>query len=353
MEYRRVFRRSCKQIWLSWELWFCLFHHAWSALRVSHARGHDGAFFDLWNYPSLSAEWRLEIQPRTEVKNLGVVIDHHLSWDQHISQVTRRCFGMLTGLAHLIHSLPETVLSTVVSALVLSHVRYCLTVVEMEQTKTWTECKKFLTSRQESSPVEKEWPYLWRAGTGTESNRTTYVHTYLWFSLLSETNDLPLTSDPIFMNIVFTYRMITRMAVRRGKSLFGHWSDIHYLYYVNHSRNQRIRSQSRSPSESLQHTKSRSRTRGHGDSWQCAKSRCRSRSGASSRNRSRSQNSKNTTPRPWQEFFVGSWVGVALSRGNEPGVGVGVGVSQEPGVWVRVGVRTAPPRLRNPEPLLR
>ena len=35
---------------------------------------------------------------------------------------------MLTSLAHLRHYLPENVLSTLVSALVLSHVRYCLTV---------------------------------------------------------------------------------------------------------------------------------------------------------------------------------------------------------------------------------
>ena len=42
--------------------------------------------------------------------------------------VTRRCFGMLTGLSHLRHYLPVSVLTTLVSALVLSHVRYCLTV---------------------------------------------------------------------------------------------------------------------------------------------------------------------------------------------------------------------------------
>ena len=70
----------------------------------------------------------MPLQPCTEVKNIGVVFDSHLSWDQHISLLTRRCFGMLTGLAHLRHYLPETVLSTIVSALVLSHVRYCLTV---------------------------------------------------------------------------------------------------------------------------------------------------------------------------------------------------------------------------------
>ena len=68
------------------------------------------------------------LRPCTEVKNLGLVFDSHLTWDRHISLLTRRCFGMLTGLVHLRHYLPETVLSTLVSALVLSHVRCCLTV---------------------------------------------------------------------------------------------------------------------------------------------------------------------------------------------------------------------------------
>ena len=84
------------------------------------------------------------LQLCTEVKNLGVVFDSHLSWDQHISLLTRRCFGMLTGLAHLRHHLPETVLSTLVSALVLSHVRYCLTVYGNGTSKNLDRIQKIL-----------------------------------------------------------------------------------------------------------------------------------------------------------------------------------------------------------------
>ena len=64
--------------------------------------------------------------PCSEARNLGLVFDHTLSWNSHVALVSKRCFGMLTGLSHLKHSLPAYVLITLVNALVLSQVRYCL-----------------------------------------------------------------------------------------------------------------------------------------------------------------------------------------------------------------------------------
>ena len=51
---------------------------------------------------------------------------------------------MLTGLAHLRHHLPESVLSTLVSALVLSHVRYCITVYGNGTAKNLDRIQKIL-----------------------------------------------------------------------------------------------------------------------------------------------------------------------------------------------------------------
>ena len=51
---------------------------------------------------------------------------------------------MLTGLVHLRHYLPEAVLSTVVSALVLSHLRYCLTVYGNGTVKNLDKIQKIL-----------------------------------------------------------------------------------------------------------------------------------------------------------------------------------------------------------------
>ena len=48
------------------------------------------------------------------VKNLGVLFDRHLSWDAHVSDVVRKCFGLLIGLRHLRHFLPQNVMLTIV-----------------------------------------------------------------------------------------------------------------------------------------------------------------------------------------------------------------------------------------------
>ena len=66
--------------------------------------------------------------PCSEARNLGLVFDRTFSWNSHVALVSKRCFGMLTGLSHLKHSLSDYVLITLVNALVLSQVRYCLSV---------------------------------------------------------------------------------------------------------------------------------------------------------------------------------------------------------------------------------
>ena len=63
-----------------------------------------------------------------EVKNLGVVMDKHLTWDSHVKRLTDRCFGTLIGLANAKHVLPREVLPMLIDSLVMSHVRYCVQV---------------------------------------------------------------------------------------------------------------------------------------------------------------------------------------------------------------------------------
>ena len=62
------------------------------------------------------------------VKNLGVLFDKHFTWDSHVSSLTRKCYGILIGLAHVRHIIPRELLPQLVDALVVSHVRYCLAV---------------------------------------------------------------------------------------------------------------------------------------------------------------------------------------------------------------------------------
>ena len=62
------------------------------------------------------------------VRNLGVFFDKNLSWDSHVSALVKKCNGILIGLSHVRHQIPSSLLPTIVDALVLSHVRYCLAV---------------------------------------------------------------------------------------------------------------------------------------------------------------------------------------------------------------------------------
>ena len=68
------------------------------------------------------------LSPCLEAKNIGLVFDRTLSWNSHISFITKRTFGLLSGLSHLKHCLPQGVIITLINALVLSQIRYCLTV---------------------------------------------------------------------------------------------------------------------------------------------------------------------------------------------------------------------------------
>ena len=68
------------------------------------------------------------VQESRTVKNLGVLFDRHLTWDDHVSAVVRQCVGLLIGLRHRRHLLPRHVMRVVVDGLVLSRVRYCISV---------------------------------------------------------------------------------------------------------------------------------------------------------------------------------------------------------------------------------
>ena len=51
-----------------------------------------------------------------------------LNYDAHVNQVCRKRTGLLIGLCHVRHCIPRKVLPTLVSSLVRSLIRYCLSV---------------------------------------------------------------------------------------------------------------------------------------------------------------------------------------------------------------------------------
>ena len=87
-----------------------------------------GSQQNIWTIPHFTIRFRDHVLvPCLEAKKLGLFFDRTLSWNSHVSLVRKRCLGILTGLSHLKHCLPASVLA-LVNAVVLSQVWYCLSV---------------------------------------------------------------------------------------------------------------------------------------------------------------------------------------------------------------------------------
>ena len=65
------------------------------------------------------------LEPVSTARNLGVMFDSRLSFEPHVDNIVKKCFGILIGLMHAKHMIPASVLPIIVDALVMSHVRYC------------------------------------------------------------------------------------------------------------------------------------------------------------------------------------------------------------------------------------
>ena len=61
------------------------------------------------------------IHASEEVRNLGVVVDRHLSYRAHVDDLSRRCTGMLIALNNSRHVIPKRVLPKLIQALVTGH----------------------------------------------------------------------------------------------------------------------------------------------------------------------------------------------------------------------------------------
>ena len=88
-----------------------------------------GSRQNLRGLPDFNVQFRQAVlKPCQSVKNLGLTFDPCLTWDDHVTTLTKKCFGILIGLSHARHHLPTDTIVTIVNALVLSHIRYCLPV---------------------------------------------------------------------------------------------------------------------------------------------------------------------------------------------------------------------------------
>ena len=70
------------------------------------------------------------ITESSKVRNLGITMDHHMTFRPHLDQITGSCTGILLGLTAARHWLPREVMVMLVNSLVMSRLRYYLAVYE-------------------------------------------------------------------------------------------------------------------------------------------------------------------------------------------------------------------------------
>ena len=69
-----------------------------------------------------------EITPVSSAKDLGILLDNNLTYDQHIHQLTSSCMTKLCQTNRVKNSFDRDTLRTIISALVQSKLFYCSTV---------------------------------------------------------------------------------------------------------------------------------------------------------------------------------------------------------------------------------
>ena len=81
------------------------------------------------NMPPVFINFCGEVIPDSRlVKNLGVCIDSYLNYHGHLDAITEKCTGILISLNHSRHVIPKSAIRPIVEGLVISILRYGLSV---------------------------------------------------------------------------------------------------------------------------------------------------------------------------------------------------------------------------------
>jgi hypothetical protein len=68
------------------------------------------------------------LTPVTEVKDLGMLLDSHLTYVKHIPALSSSCISKLRQIGRVKHNFDQSTLATVIDTLVMSKINYCSTV---------------------------------------------------------------------------------------------------------------------------------------------------------------------------------------------------------------------------------
>ena len=84
-----------------------------------------------------------EILPSRSAKDLGVIVDSRLSFDEHVTDVVSKCTGSLCQINRVKHLFDRSTLITIINSLVFSKIFYCSSMWSVQQKRTLLGFKKF------------------------------------------------------------------------------------------------------------------------------------------------------------------------------------------------------------------
>ena len=87
-----------------------------------------------------------DISPVQSAKDLGVILDSNLTFDDHIKTTVSECIARLTQISRVKHCLDRTLLLTAINALVFSKLYYCSNKERLRLYKRWP-CSTYILNR--------------------------------------------------------------------------------------------------------------------------------------------------------------------------------------------------------------
>ena len=135
-----------------------------------------------------------EISPSLSAKSLGLVLDSHLSFDEHVTDLVSKCTGSLCQLNRVKHLFDRSTLITIINALVFSKLLYCSSV--------WAGATKKNIER-----LQKVQNFAARIVTGTRKfeHITPYLKDLRW---------LPVAMQLEVRDTIMTYKSLNGLTLR-------------------------------------------------------------------------------------------------------------------------------------------
>jgi hypothetical protein len=154
-----------------------------------------------------------QIEPATSSKDLGVVIDSHLTYDEHINTTVASCMAKLCQINRVKDSFDKDSLCLMVSTLVMSKLLYCSSV--------WSN-----TSTKNVKKLQAVQNFAGRIVTQTRK----FDHIT---PVMEELNWLPVKEHLLYRDTIMTYKCMNEMAPPYLCNKFRNRATIH----GRHTRN--------------------------------------------------------------------------------------------------------------------